>query len=618
VTFGVGVTPASVTGSVAIIDNADQTAGGTASGPQNNGQFAIPLSGGAGSEQYNGLPGGTYSVSARYGGDTANSASTSNSISVTIAPEASTTALEVNAYSALTGKAISGTSYPYGSEIVMDATVFGTAEGANNTEGVATGSVTFKNGSGTLGSASVNSNDLASWPPFSAYTVLAPATYSVTASYGGDASFNASTSTAAGFTVSQAATSTAASASTSSITSGQSVTINITMTTAYNLSAQGLGSAPTGTVTLSGNGNNSLGAVNLSSFSESVQSASPYNIVFTGTATIQGIALASGSNTINLAYSGDNNYAGSSATTAVTVTGAQPGTIALTNSGNVTVNGGATTGNTSIITVTPSGGLTGQVNLSCAVTTSLSNPTSPATCSVPASVTISGTTAQTATLSVNTTTTTTAGAYTVTVTGTSNSTPSITSSTQVMATVNASLQLSSSGNITLNPGATTGNTATITIAPTGGFTGNVSLSCSVSPANLSDTPSCSVPSSVTVSGAGSVTATLTITTTPSTSAELDPPLNRFFLGGGGTMLTFVAIFWAPLRRRGWRNLLVMLALLVALGSCALACGGGGGSNNGGGSSGGNPGTAAGNYTVTVMGSGAGNVTGSVQVTLDVQ
>ena len=65
VPFAVGVTPTAATGAVAVIDTANQTSGGTGSGPQNNGQLSIALASGAGSASYNGLPGGTYTVSAR-------------------------------------------------------------------------------------------------------------------------------------------------------------------------------------------------------------------------------------------------------------------------------------------------------------------------------------------------------------------------------------------------------------------------------------------------------------------------------------------------------------------------------------------------------------------------
>ncbi len=95
----------------------------------------------------------------------------------------------------------------------------------------------------------------------------------------------------------------------------------------------------------------------------------------------------------------------------------------LSNSGAISVSTpGATSGNTSTITVTPSGSFSGTVTLSCAVTTSPSSATSPVTCSLsPTSVAIGSSTAETATLTASTTSTTTTGAYEITVTGTSGS-----------------------------------------------------------------------------------------------------------------------------------------------------------------------------------------------------
>lgn len=107
---------------------------------------------------------------------------------------------------------------------------------------------------------------------------------------------------------------------------------------------------------------------------------------------------------------------------------------ALTNGGNITVTAGATSNNTSLITVTPSNSFTGTVTLTCAVTTSVSNPVSPVTCGLsPNSVSISGTTTETSTLSAASTSTTTSGAYSITVTGASSGATSET--TQVCVAV---------------------------------------------------------------------------------------------------------------------------------------------------------------------------------------
>jgi hypothetical protein len=82
----------------------------------------------------------------------------------------------------------------------------------------------------------------------------------------------------------------------------------------------------------------------------------------------------------------------------------QPGAanFAMSSSGAISLSAGATSGNTSTISVTPANGFTGAVALTCAVA-SPTGANKPATCSIsPASVTISGTTPQTAALTVTT------------------------------------------------------------------------------------------------------------------------------------------------------------------------------------------------------------------------
>lgn len=406
-TFNTSVNPTSATGFVAIVDNADETAGGTTSGIQNNGQISIPVKSGSGLLKYNGLPGGKYTVMARYGGDVSNAASTSAGISVDISAEPSTTTLQVNTYDPQTGNKISNTNTPYGSLVYLDAQITGTAEGINpvNTQGVATGTVNFFNGAGRFATNTVGSNNLASYAPFSnGYIAFIPGSYSVTADYSGDASFGASNSSPAiTFSVVQASTVTAATASPTSIASNGNAVVNVTVTSPYNA-----GNPPSGGVGIS------LGSTPLTGINSSAYSVTPQEIggaaywVLTGSASVLASQLQTGTNTLTAAYGDDTNYAASSASFTVTVsnTTTTP-TIALTNSGNISVTAGATTGNTSTITVTPGGGFTGSVTLTCAVTTSISSPNDPPTCSVASPVTISGTTAATGTLTVSTTATTT-------------------------------------------------------------------------------------------------------------------------------------------------------------------------------------------------------------------
>ena len=282
----------------------------------------------------------------------------------------------------------------------------------------------------------------------------------------------------------------------------------------------------------------------------------------------------------------------------------------LSNSGNISVVQGATTGNTSTITVTPSNSFTGSVGLACAVTTTPTSPTSPVTCSIGSSVSITGSSAVTATLTASSTLTTTPGAYQITVTGTSGA---ITQTTVVNVTVTSAatstFALSNSGAITVSPGATSGNTSTITVTPSGGFTGTVALTCAIAPTAANDPATCSLSSpSVSITGTTAQTSTLTISTTAATA--MNQPLKLFWPSTGGAVLAALCFFLVPRRRRNWLAMLGLLLLFVS--GAAIGCGG----SNSIGTSPSNPGTTAGTYTVTVTGT-SGNITQTTPVTLTV-
>jgi hypothetical protein len=173
-----------------------------------------------------------------------------------------------------------------------------------------------------------------------------------------------------------------------------------------------------------------------------------------------------------------------------------------------------------------------------------------------------------------------------------------------------------STSLSIEPGATTGNTVSIPVTPTNGFTGTVNLTCSISPVAASDPPTCSLsPASVTITGTAAQTATLTISTTASTVSE--NRLQRLLWRSIGTTLALVLIVGVPRRRRNWLAMVGVLALFVAI--SATGCGGGATSSGGGGSgTGGNSGTTPGTYTITVSGT-SGSVTGTAAtVTLTVQ
>jgi hypothetical protein len=209
------------------------------------------------------------------------------------------------------------------------------------------------------------------------------------------------------------------------------------------------------------------------------------------------------------------------------------------------------------------------------------------------------------------------GIDTLTVTYSGDNNYSATTGTAAITVVSPSFMLSGT-TITVAPGATTGNTSTITITSAGGFTGSVVLTAAVtsSPAGAQFPPTLSFGSTspVNISGASAGTATLTVSTTAPTSASLRPPILPGIRWYDGTALACLLVFGisAP-RRRSWK-VLGMLMLLATFCSCLLACGGGGGSGGGKVASG--PGTTAGIYTIAITGaSGVTTETGTVTLTV---
>ncbi len=383
-----------------------------------------------------------------------------------------------------------------------------------------------------------------------------------------------------------------------SITTTQSTMVTVTVN-------GGSGSpTPTGSVTLSGGGYTSA-ATTLTSGSAVI--------------TVPGSSLAVATDTLTATYtpnaSSSTVYNTAMGTTSVTVTAVPPPTFSLSNNGPITFEASASTGNTATITAMPSNGFTGTINLTCAATTALANPVSPATCSVTPSVTITGASSQTATLTITTTNTTTAGAYAVTVTGISGA---ITMQTTVSVTVSAyiapNFMLTNSGTVSISaPGATSGNTATITVTPSGGFTGAVALTAALatSPNGATDLPTFSFGATtpVSITGASAGTGTLTVSTTAATSSALVRPNTPGtpWYATGSAALACLILLGIPARRRRWRSMLGMFVLL-ALGAMGLVSCSKNNSNSG------NPGTTTGTYTITVTGT-SGSITQTTTVTL---
>jgi hypothetical protein len=161
--------------------------------------------------------------------------------------------------------------------------------------------------------------------------------------------------------------------------------------------------------------------------------------------------------------------------------------------------------------------------------------------------------------------------------------------------------------LTVTRGTTIGNTGTISVVGTNGFSGIVNLTCSVTTrlTAVSDMPTCSLnPTSVTITGTAAQTSTLTVNTTAASRAE-NQKTSLILSSASGTTFALVLLFVRPRKRKNCVAIIGFLLWFVSTG--LIACGGG---NGGAGGGGGNTGTTPGAYTITVTGT-----SGSISVTV---
>ena len=216
VTVNSSVTSASGTpsGDIALVDSLSP-----ATNPNSEGIASFTLASGAVSSTTTSLPGGSYNVSAHFSGDDTFAQSDSNVIPVTVAAESSTTTLTVaEYYDPITGQPAAAPYY--GSIFLIDAHPYGNSSSDINPDGVATGTITFKNGTSTLGTAALSSDGIAELQT----VALSGGNNSLTAVFPGDPSFQASTSAPAAFAVTPAPTTLKTTVSSSSVTVGSPVT----------------------------------------------------------------------------------------------------------------------------------------------------------------------------------------------------------------------------------------------------------------------------------------------------------------------------------------------------------------------------------------------------------
>jgi hypothetical protein len=164
------------------------------------------------------------------------------------------------------------------------------------------------------------------------------------------------------------------------------------------------------------------------------------------------------------------------------------------------------------VSITPSNGFTGLVNMACTVSAASTGHT-PA-CQA-AAATVYGSFGATSAVSIAAYADSPAGAYTMTVTGTSGQqSQSVQIPLQVTAGPNFTIAAANSSLSITAPGQ--GATDVLTLSPTRGFTGTAVLSCTIAPMpTTGSAPVCTLPSSVML-GASASTARLQVTSDSTT------------------------------------------------------------------------------------------------------
>ena len=188
--------------------------------------------------------------------------------------------------------------------------------------------------------------------------------------------------------------------------------------------------------------------------------------------------------------------------------------------------------------------------------------------------------------------------------------PSLTSRLTSMMTAAPNIALIPAGTAISIPRGGSG-TSIISIVPQNGFTGTVSLSCSVSvPFGAIDPPTCSVPSTQSLSGTSAVTAVVSIYTTGAAARNVERPgpASIFAKGAGSAAMACVFLLIGGLAR-GRKGLRLSLIAIVA-GLSLSACGGGSSSTSAT--------TTPGSYTITVTGTASGMTPVAAQISLNVQ
>jgi hypothetical protein len=395
-----------------------------------------------------------------------------------------------------------------------------------------TGTVTIMDGTNTVGQATLNTSGVAT------YTVVLPVSgaHSYTAVYSGDTNYTTSTSSAVSFSVTTTSSTTAIAASATNEVYGNSLTLTATVSSSA-------GSTPTGTVT----------------FNDGATTVGTGTLNTSGVATYSITLPVAGTHNYTAVYSGDTNFnASTSSAQAVIITKASASP-SMTLSPATSLYGGVVT-LTGTVTATSGGAMpTGTITFSDTSVT-------------PNAIIGQGTVSSSGTV-VLTTIELAIGSHALTATYSGDSSSSYASATTAAQTVSVVAPFTSG----ISPSSLTAKiggsavTATVSITPPGaGNTGTVTLSC-ISPVTY---VSCTLsPTTVTLSGTSAVTSTMSVSVAATTSDAR--PVGVRPWGAADTALA--ALLMLPFaRRRHWRGVLCVLAML-AVAAGMLGCAGGGSS-----------------------------------------
>ena len=274
---------------------------------------------GKASARISNLGAGTYTVVANYLADTRFQPSSSPAVKETVIGANSTTSLSAS----LNPAAVS--------QVIVFTATARDAQGSTTP----TGQVSFSDGASVLGSAALNGSGIATLTA----STLSFGTHQITASYGGSANFNPSSATLSE-AITLIGTSLALAASPNPANAGQAVTMTATATAALT------GTVPGGTINFN-DGSTTLGSAVLSN---------------NGIATFSTSSLAVGTHPLTAILRNGPSFGGSSSLVVNEVIQAYDFTLALSRAA-ISIPSGDYSNMT--VTVTPVGGFTGTVSLSC-------------------------------------------------------------------------------------------------------------------------------------------------------------------------------------------------------------------------------------------------------------